>query len=253
MKNLKMSYFSILTAPASHISVHNSDGVSINHIQMDVKEVLTHNTEGITLGTVKNAHIAHVDMVNGDDCLKVHGVSSDILFEKCSCTYGHGLSIGGDESDNRVQNVKYHDIHMYGTSNAARLKITPAAKGFVKNITWEKIRAENVKSVMHINSAKEGGSKDDSNKFEIGDLYYTDIKATYPGGEVGSGSSSPPQVGWFTCDSKHACKKLHLKDITIESDEFGGGWLCEGGNVKAEVKNVSPKWSCDSESDLAMV
>lgn len=247
MTTFEMHGADLLDAPHEHIEIRSSDGVKLHDLKLEAV-IDSENTDGIGLTSVTNGLVQSVSVQNGDDCLKVSGKSQGIRFEKSNCTGGHGLTLGGGADTLEVENVTYHDIHLLGMSNGARVKFTTKTEGFIRDVTWEKIRMTNVRTPMGIESTYHSKHPSSKPHFELGDLHYTNIKAKYDESqETGSGKAYSSNPGSFSCDDSAPCKKLHLTDVTIQTD---AEWFCQA--AKGETKNVSPEVDCLSQSDLVV-
>jgi polygalacturonase len=242
----------IYDTPHGNIAIGRSNNVYIHDVKVQSR---THdensaNTICIGLGDVTNAVVANVDVQGGDDSLKIAGESSNVTFKDSKCKGGHGLSVGSDGAELKVKGVTFSNIDLLDMTIGARFKITAETEGFAKDITWEHIRMTNVKRPISIHTSYNADNKPyKTKKFEIGDLYYSDIKAKYDNHEDHKIGGNPSDLGMFACDSSAPCKKLHLTDITISGSD--AEWSCN--KAKGSVKNVSPKLSCLSESDLVVV
>jgi polygalacturonase len=244
MQNFKMHDAKLLDSAAGHIHIVGSSDVNVHDLIFDTDT--QDNSDGLCLDDVERANVVNVDIRNYDDCLKIVGKTSNVKFEHCSCHGGHGLSVGGGSKTLEAENIIWSDISLLGMENGARLKVTKDTKGFARDITWEKLRMVNVRTPMNIETDYGGGSSKHMKDFTFGDLYFSDIKATYdPKQDLGSGKdhAADPHgtaaAGYLMCDDNAQCKKLHLTDVSIETDVQ---WECD--NAKAITsKNVSPKVS----------
>lgn len=256
MDNFEFHGADLLDSVAGHF--HLTGGNSVNIHDLTLNTEVQDNSDGITLEDVTHGTVAHATITNHDDCLKITGKSSDVTYEHCSCTGGHGLTVGGGGTTLEVQRITFSDIDLHGMSLGARLKVPGDCEGFAKDIHWEKLNMTNVRSPMFVETTYASDKHKGSNKFEVGDLYYSHITAKYDSGEyTGSGKDHAcdpdgnETPGTFNCDDSAPCKKLHLSDISVESD---AKWFCE--KAKGEMKNVFPSESlhnCLSPSDSEVV
>lgn len=241
MTGLEMRNTELLDSAAGHIHISNSVHVTIHSVNLSTE--VQDNSDGITLVDTKHATVTDATVHNADDSLKLAGKCSDVLFSGCHLSGGHGLSLGGGSDILEVEDVKFYDIHLLGMSDGARLKITPETQGFAKNITWQKLRMTNVRTPIIVQTDYDAQHHSHSKSFKFGDLYYIDIKAGYDSKQFqGSGkfSAADPHeteaAGVFSCDDSAPCKKLHLTDITIDTN---AQWICNQG--KGSMTNVFPK------------
>lgn len=257
MQNFKMHGANLLDSAAGHIHIVGSSDVNVYDLTFDTDT--QDNSDGLTLDDVERATVENVNIRNYDDCLKIAGKTSNVVFKHCSCHGGHGLSVGGGSKTLEAEHITWSDIHLLGMQNGARVKVTKDTKGFARDITWEKLRMVNVRTPMNIETDYGSpGSKKHMKDFTFGDLYFSDIKATYdPKQDLGSGKDhagdphGTEAAGYLMCDENAQCKKLHLTDVNIETDVQ---WECD--HAKATIKNVSPKVSqhnCLGGNDLEVV
>jgi polygalacturonase len=68
---------------------------------------------------------------NQDDCLAINK-GSNIIFQRNTCTNGHGISVGSIDSDITVSNVQILSNTVTNNDNGLRIKTKAAATGWDK-------------------------------------------------------------------------------------------------------------------------
>lgn len=80
------------------------------------------------LASVSNLTIEDSIVHNQDDCLAINK-GSNIIFQRNSCTGGHGISVGSIDSDVTVNNVQILNNVVINNDQALRIKTKAAATG----------------------------------------------------------------------------------------------------------------------------
>ncbi|CAE6449432.1 unnamed protein product [Rhizoctonia solani] len=109
----------------SKVTVDNSDGNSANSLS-DGKAA-GHNTDGFDV-SVSDLTIEDSTVINQDDCLAINK-GSNIIFQRNSCTGGHGISVGSITSDVTVSNVQILDNTVTNNAQGFRIKTDATATG----------------------------------------------------------------------------------------------------------------------------
>lgn len=248
MTNFEFHGQELYDAPHQNFAVSYSNNVKIHDVKIQSRQESenSHNTLCMGLGSIKNGDLWNVDAQCGDDCLKISGTSSDVTFRDSTCRGGHGLTAGGDSTSLELDRIKFQNIDVIDMSVGARFKISMETEGHAKDIRWENIRMINVRKPIEVETAYSPDLRHELKKFDIGDLYFDTITATYDPKKEHIYGGDPTDLGRFSCDDSAPCKKLHLTDITVDSDE--AEWFCQKAGGK--IKNVSPKLDCLSKSKL---
>jgi polygalacturonase len=248
MTNFEFHGQELHDAPHQNFAVSYSDIVKIHDVKIQSRNVSenSHNTLCMGLGSITNGDLWNVDAQCGDDCLKISGTSSDVTFRDSTCRGGHGLTAGGDSKSLQLDRIKFQNIDVIDMSVGVRFKISIETEGHAKDIRWENVRMTNVRMPIQVETAYSFRKK--VKNFEIGDLYFDTITAKYdPEIEhIYISELAPSDLGRFSCDDSAPCNKLHLTDITIDSDE--AEWFCQKADGK--IKNVTPKIDCLGKSEL---
>lgn len=87
----------------------------------------------------------------GDDCIAIKGNSTNIHIKNIACygSNGNGIPIGSIGQDPQVpefvENILIEDVVLYGSDNAAWVKIfSDTTQGHVRNVTWRNFECNNV-------------------------------------------------------------------------------------------------------------
>ncbi|CAE6369661.1 unnamed protein product [Rhizoctonia solani] len=109
----------------SKVTVDNSDGNSANSLSNG--KPAGHNTDGFDV-SVSDLTIEDSTVINQDDCLAINK-GSNIVFQRNSCSDGHGISIGSITSDVTVSNVQILDNTVTNNAQGFRIKTDASATG----------------------------------------------------------------------------------------------------------------------------
>ncbi|KAF8595727.1 endo-polygalacturonase PG1 [Ceratobasidium sp. AG-I] len=136
VKNSPQQCFSFgnsATLVVSKVTVDNSAGDAANSKSNGA--AAGHNTDGFDV-SVSNLTIEDSVVHNQDDCLAINK-GSNIIFQRNSCTGGHGISVGSIDSDVTVSDVKILNNIITNNDQGLRIKTKSAATGStVSGITY---------------------------------------------------------------------------------------------------------------------
>ncbi|QRW03594.1 polygalacturonase [Ceratobasidium sp. AG-Ba] len=94
-----------------------------------------HNTDAFD-ASVSNLTIQDCTVHNQDDCLAINK-GSNIIFQRNSCTGGHGISVGSIDSDVTVNNIQILNNVITNNDQGLRIKTKSAAtRSTVSDITF---------------------------------------------------------------------------------------------------------------------
>ncbi|KAB5592023.1 hypothetical protein CTheo_4547 [Ceratobasidium theobromae] len=117
----------------SKVTVDNSDGDAANSLSDG--DPAGHNTDGFDV-SVSNLTIEDSTVHNQDDCLAINK-GSNIIFQRNTCTGGHGISVGSISSDVTVSGVQILNNVVTNNDNGLRIKTDATATGStVSGITY---------------------------------------------------------------------------------------------------------------------
>ncbi|ELU43744.1 polygalacturonase [Rhizoctonia solani AG-1 IA] len=136
VKNSPQQCFSFGNSAAltvSKVTVDNSAGDAAN--SKSGGKAAGHNTDGFDV-SVSNLTIEDSTVHNQDDCLAINK-GSNIIFQRNTCTGGHGISVGSIDSDVTVSGVQILNNVVTNNDNGLRIKTKAAATGStVSGITY---------------------------------------------------------------------------------------------------------------------
>ncbi|KAG9101884.1 hypothetical protein FRC06_002528 [Ceratobasidium sp. 370] len=128
VKNSPQNCFSFGNSAAlvvSKVTVDNSAGDAPNSKSNGA--AAGHNTDAFDV-SVSNLTIEDSIVYNQDDCLAINK-GSNIVFQRNSCSGGHGISVGSIDSDVTVSNVQILNNVVTNNDQGLRIKTKAAATG----------------------------------------------------------------------------------------------------------------------------
>jgi len=251
IQDVKIDGTSVNGANYVHFKVRGGHNLDFKNMKLHTGYP-THNTDGLLLASVTKACIDNIDVLNGDDCLKVMDTTSDITFSNGKCQGGHGFTVGGGGKGLKIDGVRWVNMTAIDMNHGAQIKWDHQTEGYVKNIVYEGINMINVAAPIHIDGNYHGG--DEKAKMEIGDLNFKDITATYDGknrnpggGDSHGGSPLKFHSTGFGCTSKRPCNHVHLHNVHIQTSS---SWYCDhcSGDTDGNVSPSAPS-SLSKSSD----
>ncbi|KAF8608336.1 endo-polygalacturonase PG2 [Ceratobasidium sp. AG-I] len=159
MMKIKMSgtytNVKVLNSPAHVYSVSNPAALVMSKLTIDNSAgnaansksdglPAAHNTDGFDVST-NNLTIEDSTITNQDDCLALNK-GTNIIFQRNTCTGGHGISIGSVDSDSVVNNIQILNNKIVNNDQALRIKTKAAATGSsVTNVVYSGNTATGIK------------------------------------------------------------------------------------------------------------
>ncbi|KAF8734549.1 Terpenoid cyclases Protein prenyltransferase, partial [Rhizoctonia solani] len=117
----------------SKLTIDNSAGDAPNN--QSGGKAAGHNTDGFDVSTT-DLTIEDSTIRNQDDCIAINK-GSNIIFQRNSCTGGHGISIGSISTGATVQNVQILNNQIINNDQALRIKTkADATSASVSGITF---------------------------------------------------------------------------------------------------------------------
>ncbi|TVY90765.1 putative endopolygalacturonase D, partial [Lachnellula willkommii] len=106
-----------------------------------------HNSDGFNIGNSANLVLRDSKVWNQDDCVVVSD-SSNVTVSGMFCSGSHGLSIagGGSGTGHNTSNIAFKDSVVTNSTNGLRIKTDFNATGSVKNVTFDSITLEDIKT-----------------------------------------------------------------------------------------------------------
>ncbi|KAI0827306.1 endo-polygalacturonase PG1 [Trametes gibbosa] len=136
----------VLNSPARVYSVSNPAPLTMSQLTIDDSagdapnsksggKAAGHNTDGFDVSTT-NLIIEDSTIHNQDDCLAINK-GSNIVFQRNTCTGGHGISVGSISSDVTVSGITIQGNTIQNNDQALRIKTKASAtSSTVTNITY---------------------------------------------------------------------------------------------------------------------
>ncbi|KAH9851064.1 endo-polygalacturonase PG1 [Lenzites betulinus] len=136
----------VLNSPARVYSVSNPAPLTMSQLTIDDSAgdapnsksdgaAAGHNTDGFDVSTT-DLTIEDSTIHNQDDCLAINK-GSNIVFQRNTCTGGHGISVGSIDSDVTVSGIVISGNTITNNDQALRIKTKAAAtSSTVTNITY---------------------------------------------------------------------------------------------------------------------
>ncbi|CAN1233820.1 Probable polygalacturonase At3g15720, partial [Linum perenne] len=179
----------------------------------------------------------------GDDCIAINGFSSKINISRVMCGPGHGISIGSlgkDGAYETVEDVHVRDCTFKDTMNGARIKTWKGGRGYVRNISFERITLINSGNPIiidqeYVNRMVWSPMYSSENYVEISDVTYRGVL----------GSSSDQRAVYFNCAGGSGCINIVVENVEIKAAEQGKELvaICNNAHGSASFDH-SPKVSC---------
>ncbi|KAG9028455.1 hypothetical protein FRB95_006487 [Tulasnella sp. JGI-2019a] len=161
--------------------------------------IATANSDGIDIYRSNDVLISGWTVNNDDDCVSFKPNSTNIIVNNMNCNGSHGISVGSlgqyaGETD-IVSNIYVNDIVMANAQNGARIKVFPGnpnagsvsggGSGYVKNITFENFKVQNVDYPILIdqcyNVENATFCAEYPSKLSISDVHYINVHGTSSG------------------------------------------------------------------------
>lgn len=149
LKSSTISNLNVKNTPVQGFSINTATNLTLTGITIDNSAgdtySLGHNTDAFDIGSSTGITISGANVMNQDDCLAINS-GTDITFTGCTCSGGHGLSIGsvGGRSDNTVANVLIESSTVTNSQNGVRIKTVYGATGSVTGVTYKDITLSNI-------------------------------------------------------------------------------------------------------------
>ncbi|KAI0011167.1 glycoside hydrolase family 28 protein [Xylariaceae sp. FL0662B] len=222
-----------------HTFVAHSDNITMTNLDMNStsnSQWSTVNTDGTDTWNSNNVYISNWTVTCGDDCVSMKGNSSNIFVENVTC-YESGCAVIGSmgnpaSTPDLVSNVVFNNITCVHSSNAAWIK-TYSGTGYVKNVTFSNIRAENVNQPIYVTPCIYTGQGCDSSRIPITDIRWINV----------TGTSRYNIASAIHCSASVPCTGLHFENVNITDlngstdvkylcsniqDQAGSGIPCTG-------------------------
>ncbi|CUA67313.1 polygalacturonase [Rhizoctonia solani] len=159
MMKIKMSgtyaNVKVLNSPAHVYSISNPAKLVMSNLTIDNSagdkpnsqsggQAAGHNTDGFDVSTT-DLTIEDSTIYNQDDCIAINK-GSGIIFQRNTCTGGHGISIGSVSTGATVENIQILNNKVVNNDQALRIKTkADATNAAVTNVTFSGNTATGIK------------------------------------------------------------------------------------------------------------
>lgn len=187
------------------------------------------NTDGIHITETQNAIIRNCVIGTGDDCISIVSGSRNVQAMDITCGPGHGISIGSlgaENSEAEVSNIRVNRALMSGTSNGVRIKTWQGGSGYAKNIMFQNIVMNNVSNPIIIDQNycdKKESCPEQNSAVKVSNVVYKNIR----------GTSASDDAIKFDCSKSFPCQEVSLLGVHIvgQGDEVATA-SCENVRLK---------------------
>uniref|UniRef100_A0A0E0P2V3 Polygalacturonase n=1 Tax=Oryza rufipogon TaxID=4529 RepID=A0A0E0P2V3_ORYRU len=206
------------------LSFHTCDNLSVNGLKMVNSQQIHMSVEDCT--GVELAHLFLLLISAGDDCVSIEDGTHGLHVTRLVCGPGHGISIGSLGDDNsraEVSDIFIDTVHLYGTTNGARIKTWQGGSGYAKDIVFQNMVMNSVKNPIIIDqnycdSAKKCETQEGS-AVEISNVVFKNI----------AGTTISKSAITLNCSKNYPCYDISLQDINLEMVDDNGatGSTCQ--------------------------
>ncbi|PYI17430.1 exopolygalacturonase B [Aspergillus japonicus CBS 114.51] len=204
------------------------------------------NTDGANTIRSNGITFTNWQVVNGDDSISLKGNSTDITIADSTFSTGLGISIGSigqylNEFET-VENVRVSNCTYQKTTHAVYVKTWTGDQvgyppnggggglGYISDVTATDLSLNNLKgtpfTVSQCTTFSGASGNCTNSKFQVRDLYFSDVSGTLPSTDVIS----------FQCSAVAPCENITVEDVSLRvtgSSTAADDYLC--GNVEGTV------------------
>ncbi|KAF2941940.1 polygalacturonase ADPG2 [Oryza sativa Japonica Group] len=223
--NLSVNGLKMVNSQQIHMSVEDCTGVELAHLSISAPGT-SPNTDGIHITHSKNVQVSDCTIKTGDDCVSIEDGTHGLHVTRLVCGPGHGISIGSLGDDNsraEVSDIFIDTVHLYGTTNGARIKTWQGGSGYAKDIVFQNMVMNSVKNPIIIDqnycdSAKKCETQEGS-AVEISNVVFKNI----------AGTTISKSAITLNCSKNYPCYDISLQDINLEMVDDNGatGSTCQ--------------------------
>ncbi|TYK01108.1 polygalacturonase-like [Cucumis melo var. makuwa] len=136
--NLVVSNLMFKDAQQMHLTFQKCTNVKALNLRV-VAPGNSPNTDGIHITETQNAIIRNCVIGTGDDCISIVSGSRNVRAMDITCGPGHGISIGSlgaENSEAEVSNIRVNRALISGTSNGVRIKTWQLNSQYLTEKSW---------------------------------------------------------------------------------------------------------------------
>ncbi|XVE52194.1 hypothetical protein DITRI_Ditri02bG0103400 [Diplodiscus trichospermus] len=210
--HIQMSNINFQNSSQTHVLVYGCQNVDFGFLTIQAPGT-SPNTDGIHIQHGHNVSIHNSQIADGDDCISIGDMTSDINISDINCGPGHGVSIGSlgrGGTEVQVKNIKVKGVNFKETTNGIRIKTWQTGRGHVQNVSFSNINFTAVENPIIIDQfycdVANTCSKTKTG-VQISDVSYSELFGT-----------SKTKVGInLNCSDNVACTGITLDNVQLES------------------------------------
>nr|AHG54213.1 polygalacturonase 8 [Lygus lineolaris] len=195
---------------------HNT---AISKITVDAKDAgdgragVAFNTDGISLGYVKNITVRDSYVFNQDDCF-VTGAGEDMLVENLTCEGGNGIGVGSLGKGAEVRRLTIRNSKIINNLVGLDIKTELNAVGALRDVTFENIEMKDIRQFGITIHGNEGPTypTGEPTYFAIENLTVRNVR----GNMVGSGGANV----WIWLHPNSA-KNWRWENVNVQGGKSG--------------------------------
>ncbi|XAR65079.1 Polygalacturonase, partial [Bertholletia excelsa] len=255
---VKVKGLTIQNSQQMHFVISRSDSVRVYGVKVSAPGD-SPNTDGIHITESTNVVLQNCKIGTGDDCISIVNGSSNIKMKSIYCGPGHGISIGSlgkDNSTGIVTKVVLDTAFLRGTTNGLRIKTWQGGSGYVRSISYQNVRMEDVSNPIIIDQFycdSPVPCQNQTSAVEISEILYRNI----------SGTSKSKNAMKFACSDTVPCSHIVLNNINLQNNEgtvetfchsatgFGYGYVQPSAECLTSSDKVTAKQAIEDELEKA--
>ncbi|XP_041016277.1 probable polygalacturonase At1g80170 [Juglans microcarpa x Juglans regia] len=244
---IKVKGLTIQNSQQMHFVISQSDSVRISGVQVSAPGD-SPNTDGIHITESTNVLLQDCKIGTGDDCISIVNASSNIKMKSIYCGPGHGISIGSlgkNNSTGIVTKVLLDKAFLKETTNGLRIKTWQGGSGYVREVTYQNVRMDNVSNPIIIDQFYCDSPKACQNQtsaVNISQIVYRNI----------SGTTKSAKAMQFACSDTVPCRQIVLSNINLEKKDGTVETYCNSAQGFG-YGTVHPSADCLSSNDKECV
>ncbi|ONK76645.1 uncharacterized protein A4U43_C03F30490 [Asparagus officinalis] len=203
---LKLSGIYLKNSPGKHLAIYKSDWTTIKGLTITAPGD-SPNTDGILIAESNHVHVYSSNIGVGDDCVAIGSGCYDVNISSVTCGPGHGISIGSLGANSKVEKVRVSGCNIFQTTVGVRIKTWQGGSGYAKNILYEHIVFNSVRSPILIDQyyCPQGNCANKTSAVAISDVTYNDLH----------GTSVDPVAIKIACSESMKCDRVVLNDVSF--------------------------------------